>query len=124
MPKMEIKPPSVESTSTVTVCWSKEKGWHIRAAADILRGTLVAIYPLTIKMQPSWSCGGHTTQDIATQTQYLMPIYTSNDQTGRDDVVKNLVGDVSKDAPIEYEGKPCIAHLVNEAVKVNQVNVC
>ena len=53
MPKMEVKLPSVESTSTITVCWNEEKKWHVRAAADIPTGTLIAIYPLTIKMQPS-----------------------------------------------------------------------
>ena len=53
-----------------------------------------------------------------------MPIYKTNEQTGRDRIVTNLIGDVSTDAPIEYGGIPFIAHLVNEALKVNQVNVC
>ena len=124
MPEIGIRLPSVESTGKVTVCRNEEKGWHIKAATDIPGGTMIAIYPLTVKMQPSWSHKGHTTQDIATQTQYLMPIYASNAQTGRDHIVKNLVGDVSTDAPIEHGGIPCVAHLVNEAVKANQVNVC
>ena len=127
IPRMEVNLPSVESTSAVTVCWNEEKKWHIRAAVDIPTGSLTAIYPLTIKMQPNWSHTTHTThttQNTATQTQYLMPIYETNEQTGRDRIVKSLVGDVSTDAPTEYDGIPCIAHLVNEALKVNQVNVC
>ena len=53
-----------------------------------------------------------------------MPIYSSNAQGRRDHIVRNLVGDVSTDAPIEYVGVPCVAHLVNKAMKATQVNIC
>ena len=90
---------------------------------DIPAGDHVAVYPVTIKADPAWPTQHLTPDKVAQQSQYLMPIYARSSRTNREYMVKHLVGDVSRLAPVEYEGAPCVAHLANEAMSQSQVNV-
>ena len=123
LPQLLVNAPPVEVSDSIRVCRSVAKGWYLEARIDMPAGERVAVYPLTIKADPAWPTEHLSPDKVAQQSQYLMPIYAKQSSTNCMYKVKRLVGDVSRLAPVEFEGVPCVAHLVNEAMTREQINV-
>ena len=88
---------------------------------DIPAGKRVVMYPVIIKADPAWPTEHVPPDKVAQQSQYLMPIYAKRRDTNGMYKIRHLVGDVSQLAPAEFEGAPCVVHLINEAMTKSHV---
>ena len=122
---LHVDSPPVEVSDWIRVCRNHEKGWSLEARVNIPAGKRVAVYPVTIKADPTWPTQPLPPDKVAQQSQYLMPIYAKRRDTNCMYKVRHLVGDVSQLASVDFQGAPFVAHLVNEATCTtkSQVNV-